>query len=51
MEENKAAMGGFGGSELSEEKEDLAKEWAAVEPKDSDLFISGGDRREDTVSL
>ena len=44
-------MGGVGGSELREEKEDLAKELAAEEPKDSDLFISGGERREETVSL
>jgi len=43
-------MVGFAASDVKEEKEDRGCECAADEPKDSDLFISGGERREETVS-
>jgi hypothetical protein len=42
-------MMGFNGAELKEEKGDWANAGAIEEPNDSDRFISGGERSEETV--
>jgi hypothetical protein len=39
----------FNGMELNEEKGDCANAGAIEEPNDSDRFISGGERSEETV--
>jgi hypothetical protein len=40
---------GFNWTELKEEKGDWVEAEAIDEPNDSDRFISGGERREETV--
>lgn len=42
-------MAGFDGSELKDEKGERAIAGAIDEPKDSERFISGGERSEETV--
>jgi hypothetical protein len=43
------SMADFNGAELNEEKGDCANAGAIEEPNDSDRFISGGERSEETV--